>query len=87
MAECAKSMIGKWENHLGQEKKQQIEIELNSQFQELTADIISLTAFGSSYIKGKEVFSTQKELQTHAFATVLNVQIPGFQYALFSNYC
>ncbi|KAJ4815592.1 Cytochrome P450 [Rhynchospora pubera] len=80
MAECTKSMIEEWENHIAKEKSKQIEIEVNNHFEELTADIISHTAFGSSYIKGKEVFSTQKELQNLTFATILNVQIPGFQY-------
>ncbi|KAJ4791770.1 hypothetical protein LUZ62_043016 [Rhynchospora pubera] len=80
MAECTKSMIEGWENHIAKEKSKQIEIEVNNHFEELTADIISHTAFGSSYIKGKEVFSTQKELQNLTFASILNVQIPGFQY-------
>jgi cytochrome P450 family 709 len=83
MTECAKSMIEGWENQIVQDKSKQIEMELNNQFLELTADIISHTAFGSNYIKGKEVFSTQKELQVLAFATSLNVGIPGFQYAPF----
>ncbi|KAJ4731417.1 Cytochrome P450 [Rhynchospora pubera] len=80
MTGCAKSMIEGWENQIAQEKSKQIEIELNKQFLELTADVISLTAFGSSYMKGKEVFLAQKELQALAFASFLNVQIPGFQY-------
>jgi cytochrome P450 family 709 len=83
MTECGKSMIEGWENQIAQNKSKQIEMELNSQFLELTADIISHTAFGSSYIKGKEVFATQKELQNLAFATIFNVGIPGFQYAPF----
>lgn len=83
MTECARSMIQGWENQIAQEKNKQIEIELNNQFLELTADIISHTAFGSSYMKGKEVFSTQKELQILAFTTILNIGIPGFQYAPF----
>ncbi|KAJ3698151.1 hypothetical protein LUZ61_001856 [Rhynchospora tenuis] len=80
MAECTKSMIEGWENHIAKEKSKQIEIEVNNYFEELTADIISHTAFGSSYIKGKEVFSAQKELPNLTFASILNVQIPGFQY-------
>lgn len=55
MADCAQSMIDKW--------REKDEVEVSLQFQELTADVISHTAFGSSYAAGKEVFSTQKELQ------------------------
>ncbi|KAK8914435.1 Cytochrome P450 734A1 [Platanthera zijinensis] len=56
MAECAQSMIENW--------REKEEVEVGVEFQELTADVISHTAFGSSYAAGKEVFSTQKELQT-----------------------
>jgi uncharacterized membrane protein len=45
----------------------------------LTADIISHTAFGSSYKEGKEVFHTQRQLLALAMATLLNVQLPGFK--------
>jgi hypothetical protein len=52
-------------------------IELSSQFEELTADVISHTAFGSSYAEGKQVFMAIKELQFIAFSSLLSVQIPG----------
>jgi PHYB activation tagged suppressor 1 len=45
----------------------------------LTADVISRTAFGSSYKEGKEVFQAQKQLQAISVATLLNLQIPGFR--------
>lgn len=53
------------------------EIEVAKQFQELTADIISHTAFGSSYVDGKEVFYAQKQLQMLAAASLLDIEIPG----------
>ncbi|KAJ4815590.1 Cytochrome P450 [Rhynchospora pubera] len=80
MTGCAKSMIEGWENQIAQEKSKQAEIELHKYFLELAADIIAHTAFGSSYIKGKEVFLSQKELLTLAIATLFNVRIPGFGY-------
>ncbi|PNT77344.1 hypothetical protein BRADI_1g61430v3 [Brachypodium distachyon] len=46
----------------------------------LTADVISRTAFGSSYREGKEVFHAQKQLQVMTLGTLLNVQLPGFNY-------
>lgn len=54
-------------------------IDVNRQFQELTADVISHTAFGSSYIEGKEVFMAQKELQMIALASILNIDIPALR--------
>lgn len=55
------------------------EIELSGQFEELTADVISHTAFGASYREGKRVFLAQRELLFLAFSTVFNVQIRAFR--------
>ncbi|XP_020274054.1 cytochrome P450 709B1-like [Asparagus officinalis] len=62
MAECAQSMIETWNIQMDSTNNEQKAIEVNKQFQELTADIISHSAFGSSYIEGKEVFTAQQEL-------------------------
>jgi len=78
MSDCAGSMMSEWKAKLA--KGGDVEIELSSQFEELTADVISHTAFGSSYTEGKRVFLAQRELQFLAFSTVFNVQIPGFRY-------
>ena len=77
MSDCAGSMMSEWEAKL--EKGSDVEIELSSQFEELTADVISHSAFGSSYKEGKQVFLAQRELQFLAFSTVFNVQIPAFK--------
>jgi PHYB activation tagged suppressor 1 len=34
---------------------------MNEQFQRLTIDIIAHTAFGSSYVQGKEAFKEKKK--------------------------
>jgi len=69
MAECTQSMLEQW-----QEKE---EVDASLQFQELTADIISITAFGSSYTAGKEVFLAQKELlMIIALAMLVKVELP-----------
>ncbi|KAK1678562.1 hypothetical protein QYE76_039410 [Lolium multiflorum] len=78
MSDCAGSIMSEWKAKL--DKGGDVEIELSSQFEELTADVISHTAFGSSYTEGKKVFLAQRELQFLAFSTVFNVQIPGFRY-------
>jgi PHYB activation tagged suppressor 1 len=79
MVSCAECLIKKWEDQAANNKNREIEVELSNQFQELTADVISRTAFGSSYREGKEVFHAQKELQAIMVATFLDVQIPGFK--------
>ena len=77
MSDCAGSMMSEWKAKL--EKGGEAEIDLSRQFEELTADVISHTAFGSSYTEGKKVFLAQRELQYLAFSTVFNVQIPAFR--------
>uniref|UniRef100_A0A0E0EEX4 Cytochrome P450 n=1 Tax=Oryza meridionalis TaxID=40149 RepID=A0A0E0EEX4_9ORYZ len=79
MSDCAQSMISEWESELGT-KSDIVEIELSRRFEELTADVISHTAFGSSYKEGKQVFLAQRELQFLAFSTFLSIQIPGSNY-------
>ncbi|KAJ4753281.1 Cytochrome P450 [Rhynchospora pubera] len=80
IAECAKFMMDRWENQIIQEKERRLEIEILRQFQEVTADTISRTAFGVGYMKGKEAFLAQKKLQDIAYASIFRVQIPGFKY-------
>nr|CAD1840098.1 unnamed protein product [Ananas comosus var. bracteatus] len=77
IAKCVQSMIEGWQI---QDESQEKEIEFGRQFQELTADVISHTAFGSSYKEGKEVFLAQKELQKLALATFFNIHLPIFRY-------
>ncbi|KAJ1292072.1 hypothetical protein BS78_02G364100 [Paspalum vaginatum] len=85
MADCARSMVTGWEAELASQRNkggqpQQVTVELSEQFEELTADVISHTAFGSSYKAGKRVFQALKELQFIAFSTLFTVQVPGFRY-------
>ncbi|KAG8063249.1 hypothetical protein GUJ93_ZPchr0003g17239 [Zizania palustris] len=80
MVSCAECFIKEWQYQACNSKSIEIEVEFNKQFQELTADVICHTAFGSSYKEGKEVFHAQKQLQANLMATILNVQLPGFKY-------
>ncbi|RCV21564.1 hypothetical protein SETIT_4G149200v2 [Setaria italica] len=70
-------------NHGGDSRG--VEIELSSQFVEVAANIISHTAFGTSYKEGKQVFLALKDLQLIAFSTLLSVQIPGLRYVPTAN--
>jgi cytochrome P450 family 709 len=79
MSDCAMSMISEWEAKLAKGGDAEV-VELSSQFEELTADVISRTAFGSSYREGRQVFLAQRELQFLAFSTAFDVQIPALRY-------
>ncbi|KAL5198523.1 hypothetical protein ABZP36_002035 [Zizania latifolia] len=83
MSDCAGSMVSEWESKLvggGEKGGGTVEIELSRRFEEVTADVISHTAFGSSYVEGKQVFLDQRELQFLVFSTFFTVQFPGFTY-------
>ncbi|KAE8811577.1 Secologanin synthase [Hordeum vulgare] len=80
MVSCAQSTFGVFEEQASKNTNKEIQVEFDKSVQELTADIISHTAFGSSYKLGMEAFYAQKELQAIAISSLLNVQIPGFSY-------
>lgn len=80
MVTCAQNMAKELEYEASKNKEFETRVELAKRFQELTADIISRTAFGSSYKLGIEAFHAQKELQEIAVESLLNVPIPGFNY-------
>jgi len=80
MVSCAQSMVKELEDQASMIKNREVQVEFDKPLRELTADIISHTAFGSSYKLGIEAFHAQQELQTLAVSSKLNVQIPGFKY-------
>ncbi|MCL7039704.1 hypothetical protein MKW94_014888 [Papaver nudicaule] len=80
MAACTLSTLQGWEHQLVCSKDHCKEIDIRREFQILTGDIIAHTAFGSSYLEGKAVFETQRELQPYALASVTDIYIPGRQY-------
>ncbi|CAN6198482.1 unnamed protein product [Urochloa humidicola] len=81
MAACAAEVVGQWEARTAAATTGEVTVEIGQQFTELTADVISHTAFGSSYQRGKEVFLAQRELQGIAFASITSRRFPGSQWA------
>ena len=79
MLACSQSIIKELENQASESKSGEIEVDINKEFRELSADVISHTAFGSSYKLGKKVFQTQHELVAINMASFLDVQIPGLK--------
>ncbi|XP_028189123.1 11-oxo-beta-amyrin 30-oxidase-like [Glycine soja] len=73
--ECCDNMVSKWEGMLSSNDK--CEIDVWPFLQNLTCDIISRTAFGSSYEEGKRIFELLRE-QAGLIMKSRSAYIPGW---------
>ncbi|XXG54334.1 hypothetical protein AAC387_Pa03g2243 [Persea americana] len=80
MAACTLSKLNEWQEKLIEAKGKCVEMDMNVEFKQLTADIISHTAFGTSFMEGKEVFEIQMELLERLIASSAGIVVPGIQY-------
>ncbi|KAL5229002.1 hypothetical protein ABZP36_017267 [Zizania latifolia] len=77
-ANCCAEMITRWENSMSLEGVS--EIDVWPEFQSLSGDAISKTAFGSSYQEGRRVFQLQEESAERLIQAIQTVFIPGYWY-------
>ena len=78
MIESVESMLEKWKSHVGKE------IDVYEQFRFLTAEVISKTAFGSSFLEGKTIFETLEKLTLLATRNIYKPRFPGIRYISFN---
>ncbi|CAO2038339.1 unnamed protein product [Urochloa humidicola] len=72
---CCEELVGRWAASLGSDGS--CEVDVWPEVRSLTGDVISRTAFGSSYLEGRRIFQLQAERLT---GTVRKMFIPGYMY-------
>ncbi|XP_057827264.2 cytochrome P450 CYP72A616 [Cryptomeria japonica] len=77
IAECGTNMIEEWKTLVSSGAN---EINVLKEFSCLTSDVISRTAFGSSYAEGKHLFHLLSELILLRFEKSRRVFIPGSRF-------
>lgn len=77
MFESCNLMINKWERMIS--KDGFCELDVMPHLQNLAADVISRTAFGSTYEEGKIIFNYLKELLNLVIEASNTVYIPGWR--------
>lgn len=74
---CA-DMLSKWDELVPNEGSG--ELDVWPYLQTLTSDVISRTAFGSSYEEGRKIFELQKEQARRIMEANRSVYLPGWRW-------
>ena len=70
MISSAEVMLERWKNFEGKE------IEVCEEFRLFTSEVISKTAFGSSYLEGKKIFDRLRRLALLASQNSFTIRLP-----------
>ncbi|KAJ7513684.1 hypothetical protein O6H91_23G010700 [Diphasiastrum complanatum] len=84
MSELTTRMLSDWERRIVEAKSPKamktVEIDVLKEYQNLTADVIAHTAFGTSYEAGKMVFKLQRRQQAMVAEAYKSICLPGLSY-------
>lgn len=74
---CCNELVTRWEERVGTDEVR--EIDVWPEFQNLTGDVISRAAFGSSFSEGRRIFQIQSEQAQNVVRMVNTLYLPGFR--------
>ncbi|CAN6453014.1 unnamed protein product [Victoria cruziana] len=77
-SDCCSELVQRWEKSVGPQGS--CELDVWSEFQNLTGDVISRTAFGSNYKEGRQIFQMQKEQAELVIRALTKTYIPGLRF-------
>ena len=75
---CCTELIDRWESKVSDASDGSYEVDIWPEFQNLTGDVISRTAFGSSFMEGRRIFQLQGEQAERVIKAFQYIYIPGF---------
>ncbi|KAL6615620.1 hypothetical protein ACP70R_037890 [Stipagrostis hirtigluma subsp. patula] len=73
---CCEELVSRWAQSLGSDGC--CELDVWPELQNLTGDVISRTAFGSSYLEGRKIFQLQAEQAELMINSIQKIVIPGY---------
>uniref|UniRef100_A0A0E0JKV3 Cytochrome P450 n=1 Tax=Oryza punctata TaxID=4537 RepID=A0A0E0JKV3_ORYPU len=73
---CCEELISRWLGAIGSDGS--YEVDCWPELKRLTGDVISRTAFGSSYLEGRKIFELQGEQFERAMKCIQKISIPGY---------
>lgn len=79
------NLIGKWEEEI--QGRIEVEVEMHKELHDLSAEIISRTAFGSSFKEGKRIFELQERQIRLTLQATRTIYIPSSRSLSFFTPC
>ncbi|KAL8148719.1 cytochrome P450 CYP72A219-like [Apium graveolens] len=80
MCVSSSEMMKEWEILIDGNSNAACEVNIQPYIEALTSDVISRTAFGSSYIQGRKIHQLQKEQAQLTLEVLQSVYIPGWRF-------
>ncbi|XBH85683.1 hypothetical protein VPH35_073537 [Triticum aestivum] len=74
---CCEELVGRWTESIGSSGGTH-ELDIWPELKILAGDVISRTAFGSSYLEGMKIFQLQTEQAEHLITNIRRILIPGY---------